>query len=52
MFAKLLHDLLFALRLRNVSNKQAQVGHTDIDFQCLPLFDLVIVELWNEMPNG
>ena len=48
MFAKLVHDLLFAFRFRNVSDKQAQVRHTDIDFECLPLFDLVIVELWNE----
>ena len=48
MFAKLFHDLLFAFRFRNVSDKQAQVRHTDIDFERLPLFDLVIVELWNE----
>ena len=48
MFAKLFQDLLFALRFRNVSDKKAQIGNTDINFQCLPLFDLVIVELWNE----
>ena len=48
MFAKLFHDLLFAFRFWNVSDKQAQVGNTDIDFERLALFDLIIVELWNE----
>ena len=48
MLAKLFQDLLFALRFRNVSDKKAKIGDTDINFQCLPLFDLVIVELWDE----